>query len=266
MRVWLAISLVCLVVVTACVQTTTIPSSSNNLRIITEEYPPYNFVAKNNRVVGQSTEIVEAIIQQLGIQSPIEVMPLSDGLNLLQKGPNVAVFSLNRTPQREGLFKWVGPMGHYQQAFYAKAGSTIQLNRLEDAKNAGKIGIYKGDAGGQFLASQGFNNLDESQTDSEALKKLIDGKVQLWLGNTQGLDITLQQAGISSDAVTVLPTVVIQAELYIAFSNDVSGSTVSAWQKTLDSLKQERDIDGKTVYDKINAKYDDPDYIQTLLK
>ncbi len=157
-------------------------------------------------------------------------------------------------------------MGITSRHFYTKAGSTIQLSRLEDAKNAGKIGIYKGDAGGQFLASQGFNNLDESQTDSEALKKLIDGKVQLWLGNTRGLDITLQQAGISSDAVTVLPTVVIQAELYIAFSNDVSGSTVSAWQKTLDSLKQERDMDGKTVYDKINAKYDDPDYIQTLLK
>jgi hypothetical protein len=63
----------------------------------------------------------------------------------------------------------------------------------------------------------------------------------------------------------MLPTVVIRADLYIAFSKDIPDSTVKAWQSALDALKQEKDIDDKTAYEKIQAKYSDPDYIESLL-
>lgn len=263
---WLAILLVCSIILAACAPSVIAPAEGGKLRIVTEVYPPYNFVDKDKNVTGQSTEIVQAILQKLGIKTSIEAMPLADGLNLTQKGPEVAMFSINRTPQREELFKWVGPIGHYKQAFFIKKGSTIELNRLEDAKKVGKIGVYRGDAGNQFLTAQGFTNLDESQTDVEALKKLIDNKVQLWLGNTEGLALTAKEAGIGPDALVALPTVVIQADLYIAFSKDIPDTIIAMWQKTLDSLKQEQDIDGKTFYDKIRAKYDNPYYLQSLLK
>jgi ABC-type amino acid transport substrate-binding protein len=265
MRFCLIILLACSVIFTACAPSAPSPTGGK-MRVIAEVYPPYNFVDKNNNVTGQSTEIIQAAMQKLDLKAPIEVMPLADGLNLAQKGPNIALFSVNRTPQRESLYKWAGPIGNYQQAFYAKKGSTIKLGRLEDAKTAGKIGVYKGDAGNQFLTAQGFANLDESQTDIEALKKLIDGKVQLWLGNTEGLGITALEAGVSPDTLVVLPVVVIQADLYIAFSKDVSDSSLAAWQKALDSLKQDQDPDGKTVYDKIRVRYNDPVYLQSLIK
>jgi ABC-type amino acid transport substrate-binding protein len=265
MRVWLAILLIVAMLLVACNVPGTAPPASSGLRIITESYPPYNFVDKNNTVTGQSTEIVQVILEKTGMQAAIEVMPLSEGLALAQKGPKVVIYSLNRTPQREELFKWVGPIGHYEQAFYAKKGSTITLNELEGAKNVKKIGVYKGDAGAQFLAAQGFTNLDESLTDTEALKKLMDGTVQLWLGNEEGLVITAEQAGVNPDDLVMLPTVVIRADLYIAFSKDIPDSTVKAWQGALDALKQEKDIDDKTAYEKIQAKYSDPDYIKSLL-
>jgi hypothetical protein len=59
--------------------------------------------------------------------------------------------------------------------------------------------------------------------------------------------------------------VVIQADLYIAFSKDVLDDTIVAWQDALDKLKTERDIDNKTEYEKILAKYNDPGYIEMLL-
>jgi polar amino acid transport system substrate-binding protein len=264
MRIWLAIILIVTIFLVACVPATT-PSTEGKLRIITEVYPPYNFIDKDKNITGQSTEIVRAIMQKMGIQANIEVMPLIDGLTLVQKDSNTAIYSLNRTPQREELYKWVGPIGRYEQAFYAKKGTSITLNRLEDAKKVGKIGVYKGDAGNQFLVSQGFTNLDESQNDSEALKKLIDNKVQIWLGNTKGLEVTAKEAGINPDELVVLPIVVIQADLYIAFNKNVPDSAISAWQKALDSLKQETDIDGKTMFDKIRVKYEDPEYLKSML-
>jgi polar amino acid transport system substrate-binding protein len=265
MKVWLAIMLIIAMLLVACNVPDTVPPAGGGLRIITEVYPPYNFVDKNNNVTGQSTEIVQAILEKTGTQATIEVMPLSEGLALAQKGPKVVIYSINRTPQREKIFKWVGPIGNYEQAFYGKKGSMIAINELEDAKSVNKIGVYKGDAGAQFLASQGFTNLDESLTDAEALKKLMDGTVQLWLGNKEGLAFTAVQAGVNPDDLVMMPTVVIRADLYIAFSKDIPDSTVEAWQSDLDALKQEKDIDDKTVYEKIQAKYSDPAYIESLL-
>jgi polar amino acid transport system substrate-binding protein len=264
MRVWLAILLAIAMLLIGCNIAGTQPTTTG-LRIITEVYPPYNFVDKNNNVTGQSTEIVQAILEKTGTQANIEVMPLSQGLAIAEKGPGVVIYSLNRTTQRENLFKWVGPIGYYEQAFYAKKGTTIAINELEDAKKVDKIGVYKGDAGAQFLASQGFTNLDESLTDAEALKKLMDGKVELWLGNKDGLAITTAQAGVNPDDLVMMPTVVIRADLYIAFNKDIPDSTVTAWQTALDALKQEKDIDYKTVYEKIMAKYSDPEYINSLI-
>ena len=59
---------------------------------------------------------------------------------------------------------------------------------------------------------------------------------------------------------------VVQADLYIAFSKDVPDGTVNAWQNALDALKQEKDIDNKTVYEKIMAKWSDPEYVNSLLQ
>jgi polar amino acid transport system substrate-binding protein len=265
MKVCLAIIMILAVGLVACDMTPTVSPTSDELRIITEIYPPFNFVDKNNEVTGQSTEIVQAIQAEVGNDTTIETMPLIEGLALAEKGPGTVIYSLNRTPQRQDLFKWVGPIGNYEQAFYAKKGSDLDINTLEDAMSVDKIGVYKGDAGGQFLASQGFKNLDESLTDAEALKKLMSGEVQLWLGNKDGLAISAEEASVDVEELVLMPTVVIRADLYIAFSKDVPDSTVSAWQAALDKLKTERDLDDKTVYDKILAKYSDPEYIKILL-
>lgn len=255
-KFWLIIFLVAMVLPAAC--TTPVgPSTGNGLRIITEVYPPYNFVDEHNEVTGQSTEIVRAIMQKTGTGGAIEVLPLSEALDLAGKGPDIAVYSVNRTPQREDMYRWVGPIGFYEQAFYTRKGTAITLNRLEDAKNVASIGVYKGDAGAEFLADNGFTNLDESLTDSDALKKLMAGTVQIWLGNKEGLAITAGQAGVDPADLVEISTVVIHADLYIAFSKDVDKSTVEAWQVALDALKQERDIDDKTMIEKIQAKYSD---------
>src|SRR4030042_6574779 len=129
MKVWLNILRIVAMFLVACNVPGAMPPASSGLRIITEAYPPYNFVDKNNTVTGQSTEIVQAILEKTGTQASIEVMPLSEGLALAQKGPKVVIYSLNRTPQREGAFKWVGPIGNSEQAFYAKKGSTITLDK-----------------------------------------------------------------------------------------------------------------------------------------
>ena len=265
MKVCLAVLLIVALGMVACDMTTSTTTSADELRIITEISPPYNFIDKDYQITGQSTEIVQAIMEATGIHAEIETMPWSEGLALAEEGPGIVLYSTNRTPQREELFKWVGPIGSYEQAFFAKKGSGLQIKSLEDAMKVDKIGVYKDDAGAQFLESQGFENLDISMTDAQALQKLMKGDVDLWLGTKDGLALMAEEAGVNVDNLELMPTVVIKANLYIAFSKEVSDSIVNEWQAALDKLKTERDIDNKTEYEKILAKYNDPQYIEMLL-
>ena len=265
MRFSIAILLIAAVLLAGCNIGGMGTPSTGSLRILTEAYPPFNFADKNNDVTGQSTDIVQAILAKTGTKANVEIMPLSQGLALAGKGPGVVIYSLNRTPERENLFKWVGPIGYYEQAFYAKDVSAWKINKLEDAKKVSKIAVYQGDAGAQFLASQGFTNLDYSLTDPDALKRLMDGTDQLWLGNKNGLAVTAAEAGVDINDLVQMPTVVVHADLYIAFSKDTPDSTVAAWQSALDALKTEKDIDNKTAYEKIMVKWSDPDYVNSLL-
>jgi ABC-type phosphate/phosphonate transport system substrate-binding protein len=93
----------------------------------------------------------------------------------------------------------------------------------------------------------------------------MKGDVDLWLGTKNGLALMAEEASVNVDDLELMPTVVINADLYIAFSKDVSDSIVTEWQTALDKLKTERDIDNKTAYEKILAKWDDPEYVQMLL-
>src|SRR4030042_5880016 len=92
-----AISLI-LISCTPQISPTTAPAA---LRILTENYPPYNFADKNGNVAGQSTEIIQAIMEKVGAQSSIEIVPLAQGLSETQSGPLTAMYSINRTEQRE---------------------------------------------------------------------------------------------------------------------------------------------------------------------
>lgn len=253
----IVLSLVLLISI-ACVS-----PAETKLRILAEDYPPYNFVGADKQVTGQSTEIVQEILKKLGKPpASIEIKQLSEGLAIAEKGPNIAIYSINRTAQRENRFKWVGSIGGYEQAFYARKGSGIKLSSLDDAKAVnGPIGVYRGDAGNLLLQSQGFTNLDESQDDVEALKKLMAGRISMWLGGREGLVVTAGRAGVDINALEMLLPV-MRSELYIAFSKDTPDSVIKAWQDALDSLKTVRGADGKTYIESLTAKYADAYFLK----
>lgn len=264
MRNWLLVLLIVLLLLAGCSGAAD-PGENGQLKVLTEDYPPFNFVTNDGEVTGQSTEIVRAIMNEVGVDSTIEVLPLAEALELAEKGPGVVLYSLNRTPEREELFKWVGPIGVYEQVFYVRADSNFAYAELDDVKKAGKIAVYAGDAGAKYLQDQGFKNLVVSPTDIEALQLLANGEVDLWLGNSEGLAIVAAEAGVDSTELIKVPAVVIHANLFIAFSKDVEDDLVLAWQEALDRLKEERDDDDKTLIEKIEAKYRDPAYVESLI-
>jgi ABC-type amino acid transport substrate-binding protein len=233
MKKLLAVLLTGVFVLTACAA----PVPAEKIRILAEDYAPFNYVDAQGNVVGSSTDTVKAITSNLGLKVPIEVMPWAQAYDLTLNNPGTALFSTARSSERERLFMWVGPIGSYENWLYTKKGSGVRVSSLAEAKAVDKIAVVRNEAGQLKLAEQGFINFVFTDTSADGLKLLMAGNADLWLGTREGIDVVAKKAGVSVDDLE--PVVfVLRSDLYLAFNKNTDYATVNAWQKALDAVKK----------------------------
>ncbi len=212
------------------------------LTILTENYPPYNYSEeKNGRVIGFTTELVEAILKETGNEHlTIELYPWKRAYMMVQKEPNILLFTMTRTKERENLFKWVGPVAERVQWLWKlKKRTDINIKTLKDAENY-TITVVPDSAVYQYLVSQGFK--DEKQ-----LRPIYDGNLStkiflvghddLLFDTKLGMAYRLKLLGKSADLVEPVLALPSTGNYYLAFSLRTPDSTVSLFQEVLDNLK-----------------------------
>ncbi|MGY2277684.1 MULTISPECIES: substrate-binding periplasmic protein [Pseudomonas] len=220
-------------------------SPDTDLVLLTENFPPYN-MAKNGKnfaqgenINGIATDIVREMFQRAGITYSLTLrFPWERVYKLALENPGYGAFVMARLPDREKLFKWVGPIGPDDWIMLAKADSKITLETLEDARKY-KIGAYKGDAIAETLAKQGLKPIVVLR-DQDNAKKLVGGQIDLWAtGDPAGRYLARQ------DGVTGLKTVLRfnSAELYLALNKDVSDTVVAKLQAALDQMRKDGVVD-----------------------
>ena len=219
--------------------------------LLTENFPPYNMAkngknfAQDENINGIAVDIVREMFKRAEVTYSLTLrFPWERIYKLALEKPGYGVFVMARLPDRENLFKWVGPIGPDDWIMLAKADSKISLESLEQARKY-KIGAYKGDAIAETLAKQGLKPIVVLR-DQDNAKKLVSGQIDLWAtGDPAGRYLARQ------DGVTGLKTVLRfnSAELYLALNRQVPDDVVAKLQAALDQLRKEG------VVDDIMAKY-----------
>ena len=174
-------------------------AAAQQFRILTEEFPPYNYTSDQDKLLGISSEIVREILKRVDHPDNIEVLPWADGYRIAQEESNIILFSTTRSSRREKLFKWVGPLVPNNLVFFAKKDSNISLKTLEDAKSIGSIGVYKDDFGELVLKEKGFTNLDSVLKNSQNVPKLLKGEIDLWIANELTGKHMIAKAGVAAE-------------------------------------------------------------------
>ncbi len=221
--------------------------SAAELRVLTEDKPALNYL-KEGQLVGQSIDVVREIMKRLKLTTKIEVLPWARAYDLLQREPNIALFSTSRIEPRENLFKWIGPIARKDWVFIVKKKSPLKIQSIEDAKKVALIGTYQDDSKEQYLKSIGFKNLETVIDDSLNPKKLLAGRIDMWISALIDYKITIEAEKLNVDDFQVGYTVKKQ-ELYIAVSKQTDDALVKKWQTAFEGMVQ----DGTLA--KIHAKY-----------
>lgn len=205
--------------------------------IMTEHYPPYNYRDKRGELTGISTKIVRELLLRIGKKGlPIRMLPWSRAYHNIQQNTNSVVFSMSRTPAREKLFQWVGPLISYTVCFYKLKSNPIRINSLEEAKRVRAIGVVKNTSGAIMLKKMGFNNLDTVNHNYLNPYKLLRGRITLWMaGDLSGIYIA-RNYNIDPNKLQVAYQV-RREHLYIALSKDIPRRTVQKWQRTIRQMQ-----------------------------
>lgn len=226
-------------------------TSNPSIVLLTENFPPYNMAkngknfAQNDNIEGIAVDILRETFKRADISYSMTLrFPWERIYHLALENPGYGVFVTARVPEREKLFKWVGPIGPDDWVLLARGDSPITLTSLEQARQY-RVGAYKGDAIALSLEKQGLAPVIVLR-DQDNARKLQAGQIDLWATGAPAGQFLARRVGISGFK-TVLRF--HQAELYLALNKDVPDELVSKLQKALDQLRAEG------VLQKISAKY-----------
>ncbi|WP_343861724.1 substrate-binding periplasmic protein [Aliiglaciecola litoralis] len=187
-------------------------AESQRLRIVTEHWPPYNYLDTDGTLRGEATDNVRRILAQANLDANIELLSWSKALDLANHRPNTLIFSILRSEERENSFDWYCPLSDpIEVALYKlRKRDDIRLTDLNDAKKY-TIGVLRNDYAQQFLKSKGFDdgtNLQVSTSDTANLRLLIQGRIDLVIQVKAAIHYRMKQLGAPIEEVEIaLPAI-----------------------------------------------------------
>jgi len=213
------------------------------IRIVTEELPPYN-MTRDGQLTGMSTEVVQAVLKQVNVQASIQSMPWARAYDLALHDPDVLIYSITRTAEREHLFKWVGTIASSRWYIYSSSAHPVSLMDLNDARDWQTATVNE-DVGEQYLMSQKFvlgQQLQSSNRYELNYQKLQTGHVDLWISDELNADYLARQVGDDPGRTLVqslrVPALEEAGGFNMAFSAGTSDATVQLFQQGLKAIRE----------------------------
>lgn len=221
---------------------------ADTLQLLTEENRPLSYAlpagsgsgtaAGGSGIGGICAEVVQAMAQRLGVAPPITLLPWARAFERAQKDANTGLFCTARTPERESLFQWVGPLMAVEGVFYARRGSGQRLASLDEARAASTILVVRSFFTHQFLQAQGFDNLHSVSKPDDMLRMLMNDRAPLMFANKLTVPELAAQQGVPLADLVPLRSV-LRVDEYLAFSPRTPPQVVARWAAALAALRRD---------------------------
>ena len=211
--------------------------------LITEINHPYVFYKEDtNELTGIAYDIIIELLKRSNIKAELKVMPWLRAIKMLDSTDNTCLFIMNRTPQREKKYTWVGPMLIGHLTVYKVPSSPIIINSIEDISKYMVIGKTDGIAIKDLLTKIDFKTLYTS-SDEQSAKLLYRGRGDLWATGDMDGPMAIKRLDLPMPIAVYKRT---PTDLSMGCSLKLTPGTLSKLTKAHDSMASFR----KAVVDK----------------
>lgn len=206
----------------------------------TEEYPPFNY-AEEGVAKGIAVDVLSGVLAGKGIDptdADIRVVSWSEGYQTVIHTPMTAIFSAARTPEREHLFKWAGPVFSSDHVLFARKDTNVTLSAPRDLAQY-RVGIIRDDIAGDDLLALGFppRKLVVGMNSSEIVTLLESGEIDMWAyAELPGENILSKASGEVLPAQYTKVYSLGTRDYYFAFNREVPDDVVDEFQAGINRL------------------------------
>ena len=195
------------------------PDSLSELKVVTEELPPYQYLDENNEATGYSVDVVTELLERANINSQIHFYPWPRTYRMARNANNILVFSIARTEAREQLFHWIGKLYREKYALYALNPSPMKNYKSLEQFRQHSIGVNRSSPNDQFLTQQEFPFIERTADISQTVKMFYEGRVDLLFGSDFALKKQVQNQGYDIKKLhKVFAVPQLDADIYIGMS------------------------------------------------
>lgn len=209
--------------------------------VYSEQLPPFNY-EQDGKVLGTSTAILKQLLAKNGdsINGAIQVGPWAKGYHTVLNTHNTILYSTAKTPEREALFKWVGPVDTLTIGLVAKKSKKVAIKSIECLHNYTIAAMYETTAE-NLLLNLGMKpeELDRFTNIYMQMRKLQEERVDALAYGIEAIHKLLLEMGLDPyeyETVYILK----KAELYFAFNKETPDATIDKLNLLLKKLKAEK--------------------------
>lgn len=207
------------------------------VQVVTET-SPFVFM-QNGKVAGPATDVLEKTLQLAGITDyRVTIYPWARSYDIALNQPNVLIYLMGRTPEREAKFQWVGEFMPMRYNLYKlRERVDIYVDNLNAARNY-TIGVMRDDLRHQYLQQQGFTRLLVSAQSDENLGRLLNRKVDMVPLSESDAEAQCRRNPFYCDGLErMLPLEALTTNLYMAYSLSTPPAVVQRTQAAFKQLK-----------------------------
>jgi len=216
------------------------------LTLTTEEYPPFNMLDETTRQpTGITVDKVVELMRRAQEPFTIASYPWPRAYQMALQTEDTCVFSTSRTPEREALFTWIGPLAKSDWAIFARADDVRKPKTLEDVRPF-TIGGYNNAATGEYLKLHGYK-VDLAINDALNPQKLLRNRIDFWATGELLGKYLIGKAGLTGQIVPLFKFEL--SELYMACNRAMNSQRAEKFNRIL----KEMDRDGSSAA--IERKY-----------
>lgn len=227
-------------------------ATAGSYKLVTLEYPPYEFT-ENGQVKGLAVEVIREAFKAMNHEVTIEVYPWARAQALFKNGEVDGIFTFFKTPEREE-FTLFGkePVVVQPISFWALKDTKIEFDGDLSKLKTHTIGVVNKTSYGELFdtaTKDGVLKIAAGNSIEQCINMLTHGHTVIWISNRYGAIYELKRTG-NLGAVRELSPPVQEVFAYVGFSKKRGLTSLrDDFDKALIQLKKSGS------YDKILKNY-----------
>lgn len=206
-----------------------------NFRFWAGDIPPYCYLDSEQQVQGTVLKVFQTLVDRLGFTQKVEVLPWKRVLIEAQKDLPIFFIPVARTPEREKIFSWIGPM--LDESFVV---FTLK-DRVKDARDLEQIRrlhvcTLRGSATEEISRHHRLPHVEMVGSNDTCARLLKAGRVDAWLAAKRGGIASFDLVGFDATELSVA-MVLADWPLYLAASKSIPEDELERWRAELRKMK-----------------------------